>query len=286
MTTKKKDQKKKGETVAKVNHWLRYVAIILVIVFTSFSFITLTLRERLLSPNLYASALESSGIYDVTTDAIEDTATEALFALEREVIISLGIFQDPAEQTVLESALVWIISSVLEDATANFVSNLSEKSDLNGIIQTATEQLIQNDVAWLSGNAPDPEIFQVIPDPEEIEQIQNTQLTDVVRGFTKELLGLGNLPPCTSVSEVEINIARIADGNITQVTCTNDELEVLITASIEEFVPGDVVGEVEENLQKDLVPLHRHHLDLYYHPATVQKIKASYHLKDFLQKKD
>ncbi|MFC1649713.1 hypothetical protein ACFL2C_03325 [Patescibacteria group bacterium] len=236
----------------KANRFLRYLSIVLVIVFTSFSLITLTARSRLLSPNVYKTAVNQSGIYELTSDVIQEKTTEALLALQQEVVTNLGLVQDPKERTLFENVIIFVLGSALDEATKNLVANVAQRIDLTTVIRSTTEGWIENDIAWLRGERSDPEIFEIIPAPEEIERVRNAKLSDVAMGVTAELFDLSNLPACTNAEDVELNVARVKDGSLTKVTCTNSEITILLNSTVSDLVPQDVLEEAEVGIQSEL----------------------------------
>lgn len=243
MPTKTASSQTESHDARKANSFLRYLSILLVVVFTSFSIITLTTRWRLLTPQVYNEAIAQSGIYELSTEVVEEKATDALIALEKQIIISLGLEENSTDRSFLENAIVWALTNTLDDATATLVSKVSERIDLTGIFRSATETLIANDIAWLRGETEAPEIFQLIPEPEAIMEFRSgiEDQIEKPRSVSKSLERITNLPICGSSTESSSNLVFAKQGNLASITCTSEEITLAVTTSVANIAQSEML---------------------------------------------
>jgi len=232
---------------------LRYVYLALAVILASSSLFVLTIINQLLNPSLYTNALDKSGFYSVTTSIIEDKATDALLSLEEQLLVRIGIFEGDSENPLLNSLLVWVVGSFLDDATEQLVINVSDDINLKGVIKDASEGVINGGVLWFRGDSPDPEIFAYIPDPERILEIGEASVADVVYVGAIEALGISTLPQCVDDTQINENLQKLARGNLLDLTCTNTTIEPLALAEVEKYIPRESLESAEATIQGFLV---------------------------------
>lgn len=232
--------------------FFRYFSLTLAVLFASTSLLTLTVRQTLLSSDLYTSALDQSGVYQVSSSIIETRVSTALTTLMKGLVVQLGIVENPDNQTLLQSMLVQGINLVIEQQTGQWIANVFENAGVDQLIQGAVETSIENDLAWLRGERTSTEIFEFIPTPEEVTQFQDSSLTEIIGGLTENSLGLNKLPTCDNSADETNALNALAQRDLSAINCTSGRIQPLISSALSEILPTRTLEEVGSDLEKQV----------------------------------
>lgn len=233
--------------------FFRYLSIFLAVLIATSSVLVLSLRYALLNPSLYKEAFDQSGIYQVTTQIVEDKTTEALSSLMKSLVAQIGIVEQTEEnRTVLTTALIYVLNTLIDTQTERLVNDFYSNINFSGFLQDTINTAIDQSLAWLTGETEAGEFFQIIPSPEEVEQFQNSSLVDLVTGVVGGALGVEQLPECTSEEQEATNLALITDGQILQVTCTSENIAPALQAAVESLLPSEAINRVEGQVEETI----------------------------------
>ncbi|XLQ19687.1 MAG: hypothetical protein ACKUBY_03785 [Candidatus Moraniibacteriota bacterium] len=233
----------------KQNKILVRVLSVASIVLMSLSIFTITVYKRALDEELYKEALNQSHIYEIVANVIERNVSEAIIAWEKDLVNNL--MPEPVKNnTLANTALSFVLDTVIEKQTPDLVSNIFGKIGLADVFQNVTEKTIETDLQWLKGEIDAHEAFGYIPTPEQIEGIKESNFTQILGNVAKNAFGVQNLPECKSMNEVNANILRIANGNIAEVTCTTEQIDMVMNESMKNSGIGTVVDKVGSGAQE------------------------------------
>lgn len=228
---------------------LRYIYLSVAIILSSLSIVSLSIWYKLMDQNLYSDALTKSGIYEVTSQIIEDKTTLALLNLQNELLVRMGLFNENSENPILNSVLVWGVSTFLEDATSDLVTNVYKNVGLQNYLTDVGNNMINSTISWLKGDSPDPEFFSYIPEPEDIKILSEAKISDFIYAGAIQAIGINKLPLCTSDLDVNSNLQLLRQRNILKLTCTNDLISSAASGVVEEIIPKETLMTAEESVQ-------------------------------------
>jgi hypothetical protein len=230
---------------SKTLRYFKFLFVFVAVILTVVPFLTLTTIYKILDADMYKEALSQSGIYSVTTQVVENRITDTLITLQKGVVVELGIVENEEDPSILNNILVFVINTLIEEASTEIVANFSQNIGLEEGIKNTAENSIDNSISWLKGDVNDPKIFAYIPPPEQIKAIRDANLSDFVYYITGEIFGTNNLPECQSPEEVRQTLIFLSNRELENVSCTNEDLNILISGQIEEIIPSKVLADAE-----------------------------------------
>lgn len=225
-----------------------------VLIFT-LSVLTLTLYNQVLNPNLYKNALVQSHIYEVTADILETEIAEAVVSWEKNALDSLIGATALGEKKVIEGSLNFVLGYVIEKQTPLLVESIFEKIQVATILQNIMEKAIDRDIAWLRGEREAGKVFEYIPTPEQIEELQGSELSDVIGAILEpkvEAVQEKILPVCATNTEVLENVQRLVQGDRQNITCTSERIRELEKDIINSEPVQETVGSVQSKVGEAL----------------------------------
>ena len=217
----------------------------------------ITVYKRSLDETLYKEALEKSQIYTVAADIIERKTTEMLIEWEKGLIQSIVPESALEENPLAKTAVSLLIGTLVEQQTPVFVESMFDRVDLAEFFQSITEKKIDADISWLRGEKELHDVFGYIPTPEQIEQIKGSNFTQILDTLVMNSLGVNELPECQNAEEIGQNLARIAKGDVNNVTCTTEQISEVLAGEVDELavskVAGIVGGKADEITQESRI---------------------------------
>jgi hypothetical protein len=219
------------------------------IIFMSVSIIGISMYHSILNASLYKDAIYKSGIYTTVSEIIERNISTALVSWERDLINQL-VPNDRIENERVNTAIIMVLNTVVEQQTPELVSNIFDKIGLPTVFQTITEKKIDNDIAWLRGEREMREIFTYIPTPEQIEKLKGSSFTQVLDNFAKAaILNTKDLPACENEEQISANLEKIKNGDTKSVTCSSDQINAMLEASFDNSKASTLVEKVGDGTQ-------------------------------------
>ncbi len=225
-----------------------FVAAVLIF---SLSTLTLTLYNQALNSQLYKNALVQSQIYGVAADILETEVTEAVMTWEKNALDSLMGATAIGDKPVIEGSLSFVLGYVIEKQTPQLVENIFEKIQVATLLQNITEKSIDRDIAWLRGEQEGTKVFQYMPTPDQIEELQGSELTDVIGTLLApkvETVKENILPVCATNTEVLENVQRLVQGNKDNITCTSPRIREFEKDLVTSEPVQGAVGSVQEKV--------------------------------------
>lgn len=215
---------------------------------------TLSVWNRALTPDIYTNAFEQSGVYTQVTNLIEAQATEYLKVEGKQIVDNLlaesdqGILQD--DRRILNDELIaWMINTVIDNQTANVVDRLSERIDLEQRVANRTESFLQTTTSWLRGEIESPQIIELIPPSEEVAELEPLDLATAGIIYVGKLaFGLDDLPLCSSSQSATEALELIAQGNVREIKCTNEQIDLAINSAIESLLPEEPLRRFKDQI--------------------------------------
>ncbi len=228
----------------KQNKILTRIAVFASVILMSLSIFIITIYKRVLDEDLYIEALNQSQIYVIVADIIERNISESIIAWEKGMVDNLIPEQDE-NNLLVNSIRSFIFDTIIEKQTSNVVSNVFDKIGLEKVFQNVTEKTINTDLQWLKGEKEAHEIFGYIPTPKQIEKMKEGNFTQILlNNIIQNTFRTNNLPQCKNTQEINMNIALITNGNIDEMTCTTEEIDVVAQKMMEESGVKTIVEKV------------------------------------------
>jgi hypothetical protein len=219
--------------------FFRYFSLIGAILFTVISLSVLTVRAQLLNPQMYTDALEESGVYSSISDILETKTTSYLISAQKQLVSTIADSYNPENQVVqkLEPVVVLFLDSLIDRETEKAVSQVFEKLQVESALKNGSAGVITYSVDWLAGIREDPKFLSYIPDPERLTEIKDQGAVPFFVSQVKQDIGVEDLPPCETVTQVTQNLSTIAQGKISDVTCYSPEIKAVVERGAEVAAP-------------------------------------------------
>lgn len=110
------------------------------------SLFAITVYKRALDETLYKEAIAQSQIYTVVADIVERKVIESVIVWEKDLITKLVPDRIVDNNPIASQVLTFILDTVVEEQTPNYISGLFDKVDLENVLRSMTEKKIDSDI--------------------------------------------------------------------------------------------------------------------------------------------
>lgn len=234
-----------------MKQFLYFTTISLAALFTIFGSLLLISRYTLLQPETYNSALEESGIYQVSNDILQEKVTQGVVTVSKGLVLRIGFGGDAsAIDSIFDRILVSLINTLIDQQSGRLVADLFVRINLPGVLQQTAEQWIARDLAWLKGEREAAEIFSYIPEPEAVERFSNSTFTQNLSSIALVSAGYTDLPECQTQDELATNLQLAEQGRILQMTCSSDLIQPVIDEQVSTILPSSVTERIDTGVEQ------------------------------------
>ncbi len=249
---------------------LRYLSASIAIILITAGIFVLTTWYRILTPDLYVTALAESGIYTQITEIVEDYATTATVALVQNTTSTVTtqattallerITQEnqlqPRGELVVErlgDRAGDAVSQRIEPEVASIVAQATQSMQLEQNLQRITEESLTATANWFRTAAPAPAFFSYIPEPAQVDALDHFGLLKLGALIAvHNSSGLAKLPVCRTQQEVTDNLYKIQNGELKAITCTSQSIQTVVVKELENTVPFQLLDRLQLRMYEAL----------------------------------
>ncbi|MCA9382568.1 hypothetical protein KC660_04135 [Candidatus Dojkabacteria bacterium] len=208
-----------------------------------------TFVAKFYSPTTYTEALSDSGFYTQVTGILEDYSINIVKEAGKDLVKNVN--ENSNQSELVNAGVNAALNYLIENKSEIFVASIFNTLKVEQKIENSINGSIDGVLSWLTGQSDDPPIFAIIPNEDEINNLNDQGLfTTISNVIGINTIQLTNLPECSTDQEETDNLNKLQDGNLLQLTCTSDKIRSVAKDKISSLIPENVKEEANSSIDQ------------------------------------